>query len=80
MTTTKTKTFLVGSLTINAITLGALIFLLKTLMILPNTSPPLVRFIFTNTPSAIVDAAGQGALRCLQPDAGFSTNSINANR
>jgi hypothetical protein len=55
MMAVNTKTFLVGSLTINAITLGVLIFLLNSLLSLPDTTPAQVRLIFvTNAPPAMV--------------------------
>jgi len=60
----KTKTFLVGSLTVNAIVLGALIFLLKTSLALPDYLPASVRYVFvTNVPPAVVEqSTNAGAL------------------
>lgn len=52
----KTKTFLIVSLTVNTITLGALIFLLKTSLALPDSLPASIRYVFvTNAPPAVVE-------------------------
>jgi hypothetical protein len=52
----KTRTFFIASLTINAMALGALIFLLKTLVVLPDSTPAAVKWIFvTNAPPVAVE-------------------------
>jgi hypothetical protein len=52
----KTKTFFIASLTINVMAMGALIFLLKTLLVLPDSTPAAVKWIFiTNAPPVAME-------------------------
>jgi hypothetical protein len=52
----KTRAFFIGSLTINVAMLAALVFLLKTLLILPDSTPAAVKWIFiTNAPPAVME-------------------------
>ncbi len=52
----KTRTFFIASLTINVMALGAFVLLLKTLLILPDSTPAAVKWIFvTNAPPVAME-------------------------
>jgi len=76
----KTKMLFGVSLAVNVILLFALVFLFNNAFRLPDYTPPLVRFLSTNAPPIMADAAGRGQPPGLRTNTGFDTNSVNATR
>lgn len=74
----KTKMMFSVSLAGNAMLLCALAFALNNAFSLPESTPPLVRYVFTNAVPVTIEAASPGKVHGLPAAAGSDTNPADA--